>query len=154
MQDKENIYTAPTYKEAMEKFLRWLPSRDVSFVAWSESDRQQIEKESEQKGLSEEAMDRLMCTWIDCQQLFDEKMDAPRQYSLEEALVASDVCTEGRAHDGLVDAYNTALLFAKLRRDPDFELNKIYSDARNGKVEHLGVTLGDVFRRLQLQVAV
>lgn len=151
---KENVYTAPTYREAMEKFLRWLPAGDVSFVAWSESDRQQIEKESEQKGLDEAALDRLMGAWIDCQQLFDEKMDAPRQYSLEEALVASDVCTEGRAHDGLVDAYNTALLFAKLRRNPDFELNKIYSDARNGKVEHLGVTLGDMFRGLQLQMAV
>ena len=22
---KENVYTAPTYREAMEKFLRWLP---------------------------------------------------------------------------------------------------------------------------------
>ena len=99
-------------------------------------------------------MNRLMGAWIDCQELFDEKMNVSYQYSLEEALIASDVCTEGRAHDGLVDAYNTALLFAKLRQDPEFELNRIYSDARNEKVEHLGVTLGDMFRGMQLQWAV
>ena len=151
---KENVYTAPTYREAMEKFLRWLPEGEVSFVAWSRADRQQIEKESELKGLDERAMNRLMGAWIDCQELFDEKMNVSYQYSLEEALIASDVCTEGRAHDGLVDAYNTALLFAKLRQDPEFELNRIYSDARNEKVEHLGVTLGDMFRGMQLQWAV
>lgn len=151
---KENVYTAPTYREAMEKFLRWLPEGEVSFVAWSRADRQQIEKESELKDLDERVMNRLMGAWIDCQELFDEKMNVSYQYSLEEALIASDVCTEGRAHDGLVDAYNTALLFAKLRKDPEFELNRIYSDARNGKVEHLGVTLGDMFRGMQLQWAV
>lgn len=151
---KENVYTAPTYREAMEMFLRWLPEGEVSFVAWSRADRQQIEKESELKGLDERVMNRLMGAWIDCQELFDEKMNVSYQYSLEEALIASDVCTEGRAHDGLVDAYNTALLFAKLRQDPEFELNRIYSDARNEKVEHLGVTLGDMFRGMQLQWAV
>ena len=150
---KENVYTAPCYKEAIEKFLRWLPEGEISFVAWSGADRQQIEKESELKSLDEAARDRLMGTWIDCQQLFGEKLRVPYQYSLEEALIASDICTEGRAHDGLVDAYNTALLFAKLSKDPDFELNKIYRDARSGKVEHLGVTLGDMFRGLQLQLA-
>ncbi len=151
---KENVYTAPTYREAMEKFLRWLPEGEVSFVAWSRADRQQIEKESELKGLDEATMNRLMGAWIDCQELFDEKMNVSYQYSLEEALIASDICTEGRAHDGLVDAYNTALLFAKLRKDPEFELNRIYSDATSGKVEHLGVTLGDMFRGMQLQWAV
>ncbi|MCR5603360.1 MAG: exonuclease domain-containing protein [Lachnospiraceae bacterium] len=151
---KENVYTAPTYREAMEKFLRWLPEGEVSLVAWSRADRQQIEKESELKGLDEAVMNRLMGAWIDCQELFDEKMNVSYQYSLEEALIASDICTEGRAHDGLVDAYNTALLFAKLRKDPEFELNRIYSDARSGKVEHLGVTLGDMFRGMQLQWAV
>ena len=53
----------------------------------------------------------------------------------------------------MVDAYNTALLFAKLKKDPDYELNEIYSNARNGKVEHLGVTLGDMFGNLSLRLA-
>ena len=53
----------------------------------------------------------------------------------------------------ILDRLPEALLFAKLKKDPDYELNEIYSNARNGKVEHLGVTLGDMFGGLQLQLA-
>ena len=150
---KENVYTAKSFNDAIAAFMRWLPDDEVCCVSWSDSDKYQIMHEMEAKGVEDGRLQELLKTWIDCQRIFDDKMQAVCQYSLEEALIASDICTEGRAHDGLVDAYNTALLFAKLSIDPDFELNEIYSNARNGKAEPLGVPLGDMFNALKLQLA-
>lgn len=150
---KENVYTAKSFTEAIAAFLRWLPDDEVRCVSWSDSDKYQIMHEMEAKNIEDDRLTELLETWIDCQRIFDEKMEAVCQYKLEEALIASDICTEGKAHDGLVDAYNTALLFAKLEKDPDYALNEIYSNARNGKVEHLGVTLGDMFGNLSLRLA-
>lgn len=150
---KENVYTAKSFMEAIAAFLRWLPDDEVRCVSWSDSDKYQIMHEIEAKDIEDDRLPGLIENWIDCQRMFDEKMEAVCQYRLEEALIASDICTEGKAHDGLVDAYNTALLFAKLRRAPDYELNEIYSNSRNGKVEHLGVTLGDMFGNLSLKLA-
>ena len=150
---KENVYTAQYFEAAINRFLRWLKDYDVKCVSWSYADENQIRREVEAKGINNERLNQLLDSWIDCQKLFDEMMDSVRQYSLEEALIASDICNEGRAHDGLVDAYNTALLFAKLKTEPVYKLNELYSNARTGQVEHLGVTLGDMFGGLKLQLA-
>ncbi len=150
---KENVYTARTFAEAIDGFLRWLKDYDVRCVSWSYSDENQIRREIEAKGIDNARLNELLDSWIDCQKIFDEKMDSERQYSLEEALIASDIITEGRAHDGLVDAYNTALLYSKLMTEPEYELNEIYSHAREDRVEHLGVCLGDMFGGLKLQLA-
>jgi len=60
-------------------------------------------------------------TWVDGQKLFSEKMDSPKVYNLTEALNIVGIDYEDGAHDALVDAYNTALLFAKMQRDIDFK---------------------------------
>ena len=150
---KENVYTAQTFEYALERFVKWLKDYDVRCVSWSYADENQIRREIEAKGIDNARINELLDSWIDCQKIFDEKMDSVRQYSLEEALIASDIITEGRAHDGLVDAYNTALLYSKLMTNPEFELNKIYSSAREPQVEHLGVNLGDIFGGIKLQLA-
>lgn len=150
---KENVYTAQTFENALECFVKWLKDYDVRCVSWSYADENQMRREVEAKGIDNTRINDLLDSWIDCQKIFDEKMDSVRQYSLEEALIASDIITEGRAHDGLVDAYNTALLFSKLMTNPEFELNEIYSSAREPQVEHLGVNLGDIFGGLKLQLA-
>ena len=147
---KENVYTAKSFAKAIAAFLRWLPDDDVRCVSWSDADKYQIMHEMEAKNIGENRLTEILETWIDCQRMFGEKMDSSRQYKLEEALIASDICTEGKAHDGLVDAYNTALLFKKLMTNPDYELNEIYSNARNGKIEHLGFKLGELLNGLKL----
>lgn len=145
---KENVYTAQTFEYALERFVKWLKDYDVRCVSWSYADENQIRREIEAKGIDNARINELLEHWIDCQKLFDEKMDSVRQYSLEEALIASDIITEGRAHDGLVDAYNTALLYSKLMTEPEYELNRIYSSARDSRVDHLGVSIGDMFGAL------
>lgn len=147
----EDIINAPKMSEALDMFTQWLPESDVCCVAWSESDDAQIRHEMEAKGLVNPRMDELLMSWIDCQKTFDDRMETDRAFSLEEALIAADIPSEGRAHDGFFDAYNTALLFAKMKRNPNFELHPAYKAAHEGKVEHLEITLGDMFSGLLLQ---
>ncbi|MCR5603188.1 MAG: exonuclease domain-containing protein [Lachnospiraceae bacterium] len=151
---RKNVYDAPYFKEALESFVHWLPEEDVSCVSWSKTDRDQIINEMQAKGIENAVISSLAGSWIDSQELFGDKMNTDRQYNLEEALIASDICTEGRAHDGLVDAYNTALLFAKFMKDPNYKLNDIYTMARVEEVDHLSVSMGDMFKRFNLQLVV
>ena len=150
---KENVYTAQPLEYALARFVKWLKDYDVRCVSWSYTDENQLRREIEAKGIDNARINELLDSWIDCQKIFDEKMDSVRQYSLEEALIASDIITEGRAHDGLVDAYNTALLYAKLLSEPEYELNELYSRARDSHMDHLGVSLGDMFGSLNLRLA-
>lgn len=145
---------APALEEAMEQFLEWLPKEEVTAVSWSMTDKLQFAKEFRAKGLSYPEMDGLFEGWVDCQETFTKKVRACRSYSLAEALIAADVESEGRAHDGLADAYNTALLFAKMETEEELVLNPYYAVAcREGKEDTLSVSLGELFQGLDFQVA-
>lgn len=148
--EKSDVKDAPMMKEALDMFLEWLPSKDVRCVSWSDSDNKQILHEIEAKEIGNGRLDEILESWIDCQKTFDDRMDSDKAFSLEMALIAADIDTEGRAHDGLSDAYNTALLFAKMQKNPEFELHPAYQAAHEGKVEHLGYSLGDLFGGLLL----
>lgn len=148
--NKEDIKNAPVLTEGIQMFMDWLPAGEVRCVSWSTSDEKQLRHEIESKGIDIPRLNCILDEWVDCQKIFDEKLNATKTFSLEEALIASDVCAEGRAHDGLVDAHNTALLFAKLQTNPDFELNKLYQSAHEKETEHLGVTIGELFGNITL----
>ena len=130
-----------------ERFTGWLPKENMTMVSWSMTDRSQLIREAEAKAIpTDEYFNLLLESWIDCQLQFAEKMDmGTRQYSLEEALIATDVCADGRAHDGLADALNTALLFAKMQKEETLVLNPYYKRAHDGhKEEHLTYTMADL----------
>lgn len=55
------------------------------------------------------------------------------------------------AHDGLVDAYNTALLFAKMEREPKLVLNPYYQNAISPDEASSGFTIGNLFAGIDLQ---
>lgn len=95
-------------------------------------------------------MEIIFANWIDCQKTFGQKMDRKRSYGLEEALFISNIAPEGRAHNGLVDAANTATLFAKLETEPDYRLNEWYETARKEDVDHLSFCMGDLFAGIVL----
>ena len=148
----DNIKDAPGIEEATKALLDWMPE-DAVMVSWSMTDRKQLERELKAKGITFEELDHLYETWIDSQQMFSEKVDAYRKYTLKEALIAADICVEGREHDGLADAWNTALLFAKMQNEK-FELNPYYESACFGKEEEtLTVTMGELFKNLGIQMA-
>lgn len=57
---------------------------------------------------------------------------------------------EGHEHDGLVDAENTAKLFAKMVLEPELKLNSYFESAHNECNDTLCFSMGDLFKNLQL----
>ena len=137
---------AQDVEKVFQEFMDWLPESEVRAVSWSRTDEQQIRKELAAKQISIKGMDELLDTWIDCQKTFGEKMNSRRSYKLSEALIAADIISEGQEHDGLADAYNTALLFAKMEREEVLQLNAVYAEAIAEEQESLKFTLGDLFQ--------
>lgn len=129
-----DLKDAPCLQEALRQFLAWLPEETVTAAAWSGTDESQLRREMEAKELPL------------------EEMRIKRCYSLQEALIASDILSEGRAHNGMVDAYNTALLFRKLLKEEEFRLNPYYEEAhRPGRGSTLQFSLGDLLKGLDLE---
>lgn len=147
---KADIVDAPVFADALESFLAWMPEKDVRCVSWSLSDMHQLKKEMGIKRIENEKMSFLLDNWIDYQAPVDEKLGMERNVSLEEALIATDIIQNGRAHDGLDDAYNTALLFVKMEKNPDFELNTMYSYAKEEQTADLSYSLADLFAGFQV----
>ncbi len=143
--DQSKVQDAPRLLEALQTFFRWLPEEDIMAVSWSLSDKYQFAKELAAKGIVMERMTELLNSWVDCQKTFTEKVKGIKAYSLFEALNATDIPGEGRAHDGLSDAYNTALLFAKMEREETLVLNPYYEVAFREEDEAvLGFSLGEL----------
>lgn len=120
-----DLQGAPHLKEALQSFLDWLPA-DAIPVSWSMSDEKQIRKEVEFKNLVFDGLEQYLDRWIDCQKTFAERMHTEKRYKLSEALIIADIDLEDGEHDALVDARNTALLFAKMQREPSLKLNPYY----------------------------
>lgn len=147
---RKDVSAAPTMETALRAFMNWIPE-DTKVVSWSNSDKQQISREIESKGIEIAGMKVILENWIDCQKMFADKMHSQRCYRLAEALVAADINYEDGAHDGLVDAYNTALLFVKMEQEEDLTLNSYYQSVVIGEQERIGFTLGNLFAGLDLQ---
>ncbi len=142
---EEDLKEAPNFQNALNAFVQWLPEK-VTAISWSESDKYQFIYELAGKGIkADPKFEVLLDSWIDCQPDFSKKMKRNKLYSLEEALIATDVFSEGRAHNGLDDAYNTALLYAKLQREEELILNPYYDKAYDdSEMEHLSYGLGEI----------
>ena len=141
----KNLENARNLEEVLDSFMNWLPQDDVVIpISWSNSDEAQFRHELGEKNiLVDSRFNQMLFNWIDCQPQFSRKMKMKKQYSLEEALIATDICTDGRAHNGMVDAYNTALLYAKMQREDELVLNEYYRKAHsNEEPEHLSFGLG------------
>lgn len=121
---------APCTADALTAFAEWLPD-DAVIVSWSDTDKYQIMHELEFKQIQLPRMEGYLETWVDCQQTFSEKMDTAKIYKLSEALVIADIDSVDGEHDALVDARNTAKLFAKMQREPVLKLNPYYGSSED-----------------------
>ncbi len=142
---RADVAHAPYVEDAINSFVRWLP-QDVTIVSWSMHDKTQFERETEEKSIVNDKLNSLMDSWVDCQPMFAEKMNNERQYRLEEALIAADIDSQGNAHDGLADAYNTALLYKKMVTESVFTLNSYYAAAEEESADVLTSNLADLFK--------
>lgn len=122
---KADTIGAPSTQEALELFVDWLPE-DAILVSWSDNDERQIRKEVEFKNLEIPGLEDYLNGWEDCQKTFAEKMNTTKNYRLSEALIIADIDFDENLHDGLVDAENTAMLFAKMKREPKLKLISCY----------------------------
>ncbi len=149
---KADLNDAPYFNEAINAFTDWIPDGDVRCVSWSMTDMHQLSNEMEKKNIVNTKLMKFLDSWIDYQVPVDEKLGMEHNVSLEEALIATDIIQKGKAHDGLDDAYNTALLFVKMEKNPDFELNTMYSYAKEETTRKLSYTLGDLFAGFKVAV--
>lgn len=147
---KHDVSGAPNMEEALQRFANWLPE-DATVVSWSDNDKTQILHEMKGKDIHIERIDRLFEGWIDCQKVFSEKLNSPKCYNLEEALNIANIIYKDGAHDGQVDAYNTALLFAKMENEEKLQLNPYYSRMFCLEEDSSGFTLGSLFAGMDLQ---
>lgn len=145
----KDLIDAVTMREAITAFINWIPG-DAMVVSWSDNDLKQVQNETIAKSIADERLDEIFSTWIDCQKMFSEKLDEKRIFRLSEALIAADILPEGQEHDGLVDALNTAKLFAKMMLEPELKLNSYFEDAHNKDNGTLYFTMGELFSNFQL----
>lgn len=115
----ENLVGAPCAKDALEQFANWLPDGAV-IVSWSDSDYYQLLDEMGYKEIYIQKIDDCFDTWVDCQVTFAEHMQSPgRCYKLSEAVCIAGTKSEDGVHNALIDAKNTAYLFAEMEKHPD-----------------------------------
>ena len=137
-------------QEALLHMIDWLGEREYRIYAWSESDRDQIVHEIKAKKITDEKILAFVEkeNWIDYQAVFTKRYKLTRQLSLEEALERAEIEPEGRFHDGLDDAVNTAYLIEKLELNPEYQL--VSYEMPDKPSERLCSTLGDFFTGLNL----
>lgn len=123
---RDDVRCAPSAEKALQSFSDWIPEGAV-LVSWSENDKIQIQKELLGKQIQNEKLESLLETWLDCQKEFGKIMESGKNYKLSEALIIADIDWADGEHDALIDAQNTALLFAKMETEPDFELSPYYA---------------------------
>ena len=127
------VKNAPRMQEALLHMIDWLGDREYQIYAWSESDRAQIVHEIKAKKITDEKILAFVEkeNWIDYQAVFTKRYELTRQLSLEEALGRAEIEPEGRFHDGLDDAVNTAYLIEK--GYPGDKLSEVIGQAQQAR---------------------
>lgn len=140
-----HVKKAADLKNVIDTFLQWIGSEETTFIAWSNTDYNQLSREMEYNSIICDGKEALLNPekWIDYQKVFGDRYNFPNPKKLSEALDLADITFEGVMHDGLNDAYNTARLFATLEKDPEYQLiTEKYCN--KAETEHLSVSFGDL----------
>ena len=137
---------APTFVTAYEHFVDGCESYedDYEIYSWSDTDYNQIVAEMALKGYNNEEKKEPLKHWFDFQKEYTEKLGLERIMSLDKALDYAGLPFEGRMHDALCDAKNTAELFSIIRDEEKCKatLNAVMEALRPKNVSE---TLGDRF---------
>ncbi len=110
----EMVAGAPRFNEALRMFTNWClgTGDEVTIYAWSENDYNQISKEMMLKEYQMTDAEKILLSdpWSDFQEEFDAHLGFENRLSLKMALDMAGIEFEGREHDALDDARNTAEL--------------------------------------------
>ena len=131
----QKLERAPMFEKAFADFLEWCNHyRDFTVYAWSANDKLQLTHELKQKKVPEnDKINYLLDAWKDFQKEYGTLVGAHYSLSLEKALYMAGELFDGKAHDALYDARNTAYLYAKSRDKDAFlaEVKRIKEMAGN-----------------------
>ena len=125
---EKDTMNAPSINQALNLFIDWLP-QEVILISWSDNDESQLRKEASIKNIDLSVLDEHIIDWEDCQITFAEKMNSNKNYKLSEALRIANIQLETGEHNALVDAKNTALLYAKMVKEEELVLSQYYMNA-------------------------
>ena len=135
--------------------MQWIGDNDTVFYSWSMTDYHQIRNEICLKCEDEARWGRVLdqANWIDYQEIFGKRIKSTRPMKLSEALALAEVDTEGREHDGLADAYNTACMISKLEIHKDYQTLIERNRAHEANQKPLTASLGCLLQGLALELA-
>ena len=139
---------APGFSDAIKAFFEWCLrcGDDIQVIQWSESDHNQIAGEILQKQYKlTEQEEVLMTGWHDFQKEYGDAIGTVQETSLSRAVMLTGEEFEGKRHDALYDARNTAKLFRIVRIPEEREnsLDKVITILKESTP--LVSTLGDMF---------
>lgn len=129
--------------------MTWIEGCEYKIYAWSENDFLQLGREIRCKQIEDERIGKFMDQerWIDYQKVFMDRYEFTREIGLDEALMLCDIEPDGKFHNGLDDAVNTAKIIEKLEKDPEYEVRN-YEKETAKPSEHLKISMGDLFAEL------
>ena len=111
-----SVESADGFETVFNDFCEWCKDAERIY-AWSGSDLEHLRKEHELKKVAL-PLDILESRWDDYQKIFTRKLGLHRELSLKQAVDIANLSFEGRMHDALWDARNTAELY-RIAEDPD-----------------------------------
>lgn len=150
-----SVKDADTLATVLQQFVSWIGTEPTTFVAWSDSDYKQLSKEIQAKKISADHLTNILAeeNWLDYQSSFSARYEFRHRIKLSDALDLAAIDLEGRCHDGLCDAYNTARLFTRLETDLEYKLT-VQKIEEYINPEPMGFTLGELFGgQFSLQLA-
>lgn len=109
-----------SFANAFIEFFEWLGDGDYQIHSWSMNDYYQLKAEVSKK-LDIERYEKLFSNWVDDQKEFAERIGVDKELSLMCAVSAIDEKFDGKAHDALTDARNTAKIVTLLSDRSKFE---------------------------------
>ena len=139
------VENGPDFKRAIEEFYAWIGEGDYKIYSWSDSDPNQLKRESELKNEQTSCVADMLAHWVDYQKEFDDLLGVERKVGLKDALNAIGVDFEGKQHDAFWDARNTAEIFRlSLDKKRFDEAMKPITDLFKPK-KTMGTSLGELF---------
>lgn len=142
------VQDAPVFEDAIRAFADWCSAYNDEFTLyqWSDNDRMQIVSEVNLKNLELVGNEKkLVGTWVDFQKEFSRLLGVSKPIALEKALDYAGEAFQGRQHDALYDARNTASLFIMSRDEEKFKNElKYIIDAINTQDSEDEASIGDM----------
>lgn len=140
------VSEAPPFSIAYEMFVDWCEShgKEYEIYAWSDNDLKQLIAEMKLKKYNNLRKMEPICKWYDFQKEFKDKLCLENVISLEKALYYIGIKFDGRMHDALCDAKNTAELFA-ITRDEKRNTKELKIVMEALRPKNINDTLGDLF---------